>query len=81
MLYYYTNTSQCCQDLLETDILASQKFRHLRNRRKCLKKVRQRGLEPPTLWSEARCSIQLSYCRRVDNIRIVVVFGKGKELT
>lgn len=25
--------------------------------------VRTEGLEPPTLWFEARCSIQLSYVR------------------
>ncbi len=25
--------------------------------------VRPEGLEPPTLWFEARCSIQLSYGR------------------
>ena len=26
-------------------------------------KTRLEGLEPPTLWSEAKCSIQLSYRR------------------
>ncbi len=34
---------------------------------RCL--VRQRGLEPPTVWSEARCSIRLSYCR-IGSVRI-----------
>ncbi len=28
--------------------------------------VRPEGLEPPTLWFEARCSIQLSYGRTGD---------------
>jgi hypothetical protein len=30
---------------------------------KPIKMVRPEGLEPPTLWFEARCSIQLSYGR------------------
>ena len=29
--------------------------------------VRPEGLEPPTLWFEARCSIQLSYGRVVQD--------------
>lgn len=36
--------------------------------------VRTEGLEPPTLWFEARCSIQLSYVRRVDFV-ILATFG------
>jgi hypothetical protein len=27
--------------------------------------VRTEGLEPPTLWFEAKCSIQLSYVRKI----------------
>ncbi len=32
--------------------------------------VRQRGFEPPTPWSVAKCSIQLSYCRMY-NIKMI----------
>ena len=39
--------------------------------------VRTEGLEPPTLWFEARCSIQLSYVRvsRIIVVLLTIVNG------
>ena len=51
----------------ESDFSKVSKTLQLRNRRAtrshATNLVRPEGLEPPTLWFEARCSIQLSYGR------------------
>jgi hypothetical protein len=41
--------------------------------------VRAEGLEPPTLWFEARCSIQLSYARITENLPKFAVYFVGSH--
>jgi hypothetical protein len=42
--------------------------------------ARREGLEPPTFWSVARCSIQLSY-RRSQGMRIVPQGCSGRKIS
>ena len=41
--------------------------------------VRPEGFEPPTLWSEARCSNPLSYGRKVRALPNLLVGARGFE--